>query len=147
MNDGSHARFWRELMNENVDQLLESPKLLRHMRHNHDLVRRYQRRFGNIFEERNLNLYQLIANACGEVWDEEDEEKHQKSAPLGVKENAVSLDHPRQIRLRKNQGQGRNVPRCNGSSEKDVQEGGSLLSGCLRGSSEETTPEKKKQKE
>ena len=75
--DTPHARFWIRLLNENVDSLINDPEkiLLRHMRHDHQMVRDYQKRFGCIFEERGLNLYELIARACGEIWDNEDEEK------------------------------------------------------------------------
>ena len=75
--DTPHARFWIRLLNENVDSLINDPEkiLLRHMRHDHQMVRDYQKRFGCVFEERGLNLYELIARACGEIWDNEDEEK------------------------------------------------------------------------
>ena len=73
----AHQRFWRRLLNENVDRLINDPEkfLLKHMRHDHEMVKQYQRRYGHIFESRGLSLYKLIAKACGEVWDEEDEEK------------------------------------------------------------------------
>ena len=75
--DTAHAQFWRRLLNEKVDSLVNDPEkiLLRHMGFDHQMVRDYQKRFGTIFTERGLNLYELIARACGEVWDNEDEEK------------------------------------------------------------------------
>ena len=133
-----HVLFWKRLQNQNVDQLLESPELLRHMRYDHKLVKRHLKHFGSVFKERGLNLYELIARACGDVWDEEDEEK---SAPLGVKENAVSLDCSREIGLRQDQGQGRYLPRRNGPGEKILQKEGS----CCGGSPQKAPTKKKKQ--
>ena len=121
--------FWRRLLNGRVDDLVNDPKkvLLRHMRHDHVMVKRYQRRFGPIFRERGLNLYKLIADACGEVWDNEDEEKGmlpKKTPPRLNKGNAVSLDCAREVGLRQDQGQGGDVPGRDGPSEEDVQEEG-----------------------
>ena len=146
--DTPHSRFWRRLLNENVDQLINDPEksLLKHMRHNHEMVKTYQRKFGVIFVERGLCLYKLIAEACGETWDEEDEEKqryaatHENVVPMSIK-NAVCLDNSRQVGLRENQGEGGDLSRCNGSGEKDLQEGLSSVS-CKGGLSlsEEETP-------
>ena len=85
-----HQRFWRQLLNDRVNELLNDPEkvLLRHMRHDYEMVREYQKRFGDIFKERGVNLYELIAKACGEVWDDEDEEKggvlRKKVAPIAA---------------------------------------------------------------
>ena len=126
-----HAVFWRRLHNEVVDKLVSDPDqfLLRHMRFDHGMVREYQKRFGHIFTARGLNLYELIARACGEVWDDEDEEKggvmQKKVAPMDVKENpnAISVDRPRQIGLREREGQGHVVQGRDDRREEDVQEG------------------------
>ena len=110
-DDSPQARFMCRLHNQVVDQLVSDPKqfLLRHMRHDFKMVREYQKRFGYIFQERGLNLYELIARACGEVWDNEDEEKGgvqsaaEKSAPMEVKKrspHAVRVDCPRQVGVR-----------------------------------------------
>ena len=91
--DTAHAQFWRRLLNEKVDSLVNDPEkiLLRHMRFDHQMVRDYQKRFGTIFKERGLNLYELVARACGEVWDNEDEEKggvlQKKVAPMEQRES------------------------------------------------------------
>ena len=39
-----HAKFWRRLLNENVDQLVNDPEknLLKHMRHDHEMVKSYR---------------------------------------------------------------------------------------------------------
>ncbi|MEO2152728.1 MAG: hypothetical protein ABGW50_08745, partial [Thermococcus sp.] len=89
-DEGPQMRFFRQLLNSRVDAMLASPKWLQSLRYDHDMVRWWNKRAGHIFEERGLNLYELIAKACGEVWDNEDEEKggHMKKvAPMDVKEN------------------------------------------------------------
>ena len=154
-NDTPHARFWRRLLNENVDALINDPDkfLLRHMRHDHQMVRDYQKRYGSIFKERGLNLYELIARACGEVWDNEDEEKGgvlaKKAAPMEQREirNAVSLDHTREIGVRERKIQGNVVQAGDGRREKDLQEG----QGCRRergprGGAQETAAAREKKK-
>ena len=111
-NDSPHARFWRRLLNENVDKIISDREHLRKLRFANDLVKNYQRRLGHIFEERGLNLYQLIAEAHNECWDSEDDQKtapvpvqkpKEKVVPMEVKKNhnAVSLDHPRQVGVRR----------------------------------------------
>ena len=109
-DNSPHARFWRQLLNSRVDDLLSSPNWLRELRYNHDMVRWWQRKCGHIFEERGLNLYQLIADAHGEIWDEEDEQKcaqlKKNVVSPNVKEkprqdDGVSLDHARKVRVRK----------------------------------------------
>ena len=131
VDESPAAKFWSRLHNEVVDKLVSDPDqfLLRHMRFDHDMVREYQKRFGHIFTERGLNLYELIAKACGEVWDNEDEEKggHMKKvAPMDVKENpnAICVDHPRQIGLREREGQGHVVQGRDDRREEDLQEEG-----------------------
>ena len=126
------ARFWIRLHNECVDKLINDPEhfLLRHMRHDYKMVREYQKRFGDIFKERGVNLFELIANACGEVWDDEDEEKggvmSKKIVPMEVKKssNAVSVDCPRQVGVREGKVQGDDVQASDGFSKIQLQEGG-----------------------
>ena len=75
-----HAKFMDQLLNRRVDEMLESEDWLRSMRYNHKEVKWWQKRAGHIFEERGLNLYELIAKACGECWDDEDEQKTAEGA-------------------------------------------------------------------
>jgi hypothetical protein len=132
------ARFWVRLHNECVDKLINDPEqfLLRHMRHDYKMVREYQKRFGEIFKERGVNLYELIAKACGEVWDDEDEEKggvlRKKVAPMEVKKNpdAISVDCPRQIGVREGKIEGDDVQAGDGLRQVLLQEGGQ---GCREG--------------
>ena len=110
-DEAPEAVFFRKLLNSRVDQLVASPEWLRSLRFDNDQVRWWQRRAGYIFEERGLNLYELIAGAHGECWDNEDEEKARYAAKENVlppklktknpdTENAVRVDHTRKIRLR-----------------------------------------------
>ncbi len=74
--DSPHAKFFRQLMNSRVDELINSKEWLQRLRYCHDEVRWWNKRAGYIFEERGINLYQLSAQSHGECWDAEDEEKH-----------------------------------------------------------------------
>ena len=122
-DDGNlHKKFLRTLLNNRVTEMVGSERWLKSLRYKHEEVRWWQKRAGYIFEERGINLYQLIAQAHGECWDNEDEEKcasakkqgiepplHKKNEPPHVKEkprqteNAISLDHPREICVRRGQ--------------------------------------------
>ena len=73
----AHARFWRRLLNENVDKMINDPELflLKHMRYDNEMAKDYQKRFGEILAERGTSMYKLIAGAYGEQWDSEDDQK------------------------------------------------------------------------
>mgnify|MGYP000047058133 CR=1 FL=1 len=145
------GRFWDRLYNGVVDRMINDPKkvLLRHMRHDYGMVRDYQKRFGYIFRERGLNLFELIARACGEIWDEEDEEKGgvlKKLVPMelkGTQQHAVCVDYPCQVGVRERQIQGDDVQAGNDQCKIQLQEGECCKVG---GGSQEKTAEKKKQK-
>ena len=114
-DDSPHAKFFRQLMNNRVDELVHSKDWLKRLRYNHEEVRWWNKRAGYIFEERGINLYQLIAQSHGECWDAEDEEKHAHAHELPEnvvppvlkkkprQKNAVSLDHPLQGSVRRRQ--------------------------------------------
>jgi len=107
------AAFFRKLLNSRVDSMLASPEWLRSLRYDHEMVRWWNKRAGHIFEERGLNLYELIASSHGECWDDEDEQKTRhaveenvlppvlKEKPRQTKEDALSLDHPCESGVRK----------------------------------------------
>ena len=84
-DNSPHAKFMRTLLNSRVDELVNSPEWLKRLRFNHDEVKWWNKKCGYIFEERGLNLYQLIARAHGECWDDEDEQK----CAHAVEENVV----------------------------------------------------------
>ena len=110
-DDSPHAKFFRQLMNNRVDELVHSKDWLKRLRYNHEEVRWWNKRAGYIFEERGINLYQLIAQSHGECWDAEDEEKHadvhksENVLPSVLKvqkpRHAISLDHPLQGSVRR----------------------------------------------
>ena len=73
--ESATARFWKRLIRERAVEFMRSPDYLRALRHRDDQAREDQKRFGHIWEEYGTNVYQLIAEACGETWDEEDDAK------------------------------------------------------------------------
>ena len=108
------ARFWRRLLNENIDKFLNDPekRILRHMRYDHKMAKEYQRLFGAILKERGLDLDTLIGEAYGEDWDlgkyvSQDEEKVAHSQQRNH-ETHDDLDRTRKGGLCKGQG-GRHV--------------------------------------
>ena len=118
-DDNPHKKFLRTLLNNRVTEMVGSERWLKSLRYKHDEVRWWQKRAGYIFEERGINLYQLIAQAHGECWDNEDEQKSASAKAAGLplprpggaeknvppigkepQQNAISLDHPREIGVR-----------------------------------------------
>ena len=83
-DQGPHERFLRQLMNSRVDELVNSQNWLKQLRYRHEEVHWWNKRAGYIFEERGINLYQLIAQAHGECWDNEDEEKSASAKAAGL---------------------------------------------------------------
>jgi hypothetical protein len=133
-DDSAHARFWRRLLNSRVDELVSSQAWLKKLRYDHEEVRWWQKKAGHIFEERGVNLYQLIAQSHGECWDNEDEQKcasalEQNVVPPTVKkkprQNAVSVDHPCEVgvRLRQKEELELHVRASDEGREKDLQTG------------------------
>ena len=138
-------RFWIRLQNQRVDQLISDPErfLLRHMRHDHAMVKRHQKLFGHIFKERGLCLYKLIAEACGENWDSEDEQKN--CPPMEQRpDNAISLDYAREERVREREIQGDVLQTSDDRREEDVQARREVLLGRRCCPQEEAPRQKKK---
>ena len=79
-NDDPRAVFMRRLIRQRAVEFMRSPKYLRSLRFRNDLAVRDQRMFGHIWEEYKTNVYQLIAEAHGETWDAETEQKEQYRA-------------------------------------------------------------------
>ena len=136
VDDSPHATFFRRLLNSRVDELVNSQEWLKRLRHSHEEVQWWNKRCGHIFEERGLNLFQLIAQANDECWDldSEDEQKHahaaeENVAPPMLKEkprhNALRVDHPRKIgvRLGKEEELELHVRPGDEGREKDLQAG------------------------
>jgi len=144
-------RFWIRLRNQRVDQLISDPErvLLKHMRHDHAMVKRHQKLFGPIFKERGLCLYKLIAEACGENWDSEDEQKNcPPMEPKKPNKHAFSLDCPREERVREGESEGDVVQAGDDRRQKIVQ--ARRRRGSTRGGSgraQEEAPRQKKKAE
>ena len=158
VDDSHHARFWRRLLNSRVDELVNSKDWLKRLRYRNDEVKWWNKRCRHIFEERGMNLYQLIAQANGECWDMEDEQKHaaaeENVAPPMLKkkpqqEHAISLDHPCEVGVRSGEEEELelHVRSSNEGRKIDLQAGREELYRRGGGSSQETSrAEKKKQK-
>ena len=111
-SDDPHQKFWRNLLNGRVDELVNSKRWLQSLRYKNDEVRWWLKKCGHIFEERGINLYELIAQSHGECWEMEDydeqkfkEEWVPKKVALPIvkekpRQNALSLDHPREVGIR-----------------------------------------------
>ena len=91
--------FWKRLIRERAVEFMRSPDYLRALRHRNDQAREDQKRFGHIWEEYGTNVYKLIAEACGETWDEEDdakcpaaEERHAKKEAAVNQKGAIASD-------------------------------------------------------
>ena len=127
-----HQRFWRQLLNKNVDDLINDPEafLLKHMRYDNDMAKGYQKRFGASLTERGTNIYKLIAGACGEQWDSEDEQKNacapvKKEFPCNQRNHGThdDLDPARKSGLPEGQGRGHVVQIRTAGSGEDLEKG------------------------
>ena len=137
VDDSPHAAFFRRLLNSRVDELVNSQEWLKRLRHSHEEVKWWNKRCGHIFEERGLNLFELIAQANGECWDldSEDEQKCAQAAEENVvppmlkkkprQRDALGLDHPCEVGLRERQEEERQLHVRTGDErrQKDVQAG------------------------
>ena len=98
-DEGPTARFWKRLVRERALEFMRSPDYLKGLRHDNKRAVADQKAFGHIWEEFGTNVYQLIAGAHGESWDEEDEQKQMqrvatapnKTPPLHQRQNDDNL--------------------------------------------------------
>ena len=75
------ADFMYRLHNQRVDQLIPDIKYLQYLRRNYDEFKIVDKHFGYIFEERGINLLDLVVKAsCVPNPDQMDEEDEQKMA-------------------------------------------------------------------
>ena len=74
-DDGPAARFMRRLVRERAVEFMRSPDYLLPLRFDYERARRDQKHFGHIWAEYGTDVFQLIAEAHGEDWDAEDDEK------------------------------------------------------------------------
>jgi len=67
--------FLRRLREQRARSFMRDPEYLKSLRHNAEGAKQMQRWFGSIWAEYGTDIYKLIAEACGENWDMEDEQK------------------------------------------------------------------------
>ena len=132
----AHQRFWRRLLNENVDRLINDPEkyLLKHMRYDNAMATDYQKRYSTILAERGTSIYKLIAEAFNERWDSEDEQKcpsqlEKKGAPSNQRNhgNHDDLDRTCESGVFEGQGLGDEVQGRPTSGSEDLEKGGQGL--------------------
>ena len=75
-DDTPATRFWERLVRERAIEFMQSPEYLKKLRFNYDRAKADQKLFGKIWREYGTSVFQLIAEAYGETWDAEDEEKN-----------------------------------------------------------------------
>ena len=146
-----HDAFWDKLLQERAEMFENFPEFLRSLRFNYKEAERMQRMFGRVWASRNTNIYKLIARACGETWDDEDDEKAASARSRPKKDVAIKQSDTRRpnddlvatreegARRREHQLQG--VPEA---SERLLEETERLR---LRGGSSSTQKEARPQKE
>ena len=69
-DDNAHKNFMDTLLRQRVTELIEDKERLKQLRFRHKDVQWWHRRCGYIFDELGKNLYELIAAAHGESWEE-----------------------------------------------------------------------------
>ncbi len=67
--------FLRRLREQRARSFMRDPEYLKSLRHNAEGAKQMQKWFGSIWAEYGTDIYKLIAEACGENWDMEDEQK------------------------------------------------------------------------
>ena len=67
--------FSRRLREQRARSFMRDPEYLRSLRHNVEGAKQMQKWFGSIWADYGTDIYKLIAEACGENWDLEDEQK------------------------------------------------------------------------
>ena len=91
-HDTPHARFWRQLLQQNADQRRLDEEYLKWLRYQPERAKEDQKRFGHIWAEHNTNIYKLIAKSYGEVWDDEDEEKQRSRESASALEKTAACN-------------------------------------------------------
>jgi len=90
-----HVRFWMDLVNQNLDNMINDPDkfILKHLRYDPAMLKRYEGHFGGALAKRGLTFHQLIAEAYGENW----EFLPEKSSHANNQRNHDYLDRAREI--------------------------------------------------
>lgn len=75
-HENAHYAFLRKLTETRAREYMSDVAFLRLLRNNYELAAINQKLFGHVYEEYGTSIYKLIAEACNEVWDDEDEQKN-----------------------------------------------------------------------
>ena len=86
------ARFMRRLVRDRAVEFMRCPEYLKPLRFDYERAKRDQKRFGEIWAEYGTNIFQLIAEAHGENWDAEDEEKHREKKEVAITQRATAYN-------------------------------------------------------
>ena len=125
----AHQRFWDNLVNGALDRLLECPEELKSLRFDYEELRRRQKTLGLALDQRGTSMMRLVAEAHGEHWDSEDEEKFEsgaKKCPNEVKapireQHAVEVGTACQICVREGEIQGHELQASDDRREEFLQ--------------------------
>ena len=112
------ARFVRRLVRQRAVQFMRSPEYLKRLRYDYDRARSDQKMFGHIWEEYGTDIYKLIAEACDENWDMEDEEKNAFARAAFKKEAAVKQNKDDNLARTRQTGSRRGLDQLQGISEE-----------------------------
>ena len=87
--DDPHARFWKQLTTNRAREFMGNREFLRELRRDYERAKQLQRLFGHVWAEYGTDIFKLTAEACGENWDFEDEEKNAFARAEAKKEAAI----------------------------------------------------------
>ena len=82
--------FLQKLRENRALEMMKNKDMLKQLRYEPKMSKQMQRWFGAIWARHNTDIYKLIAQACNETWDLEDEEKHAFVRETAKKESAVN---------------------------------------------------------
>ena len=91
-NDTADAatKFLQKLRESRAREFMQNKEFLQMLRFEPETTKRMQRWFGAIWARQNTDIYKLIAQACNENWDLEDEEKHAFVRETAKKQSALN---------------------------------------------------------
>lgn len=85
MWEDTHSSFLEGLVRTRALMFMNDERYLKKLRFDYDRAIKDQELFGQVWGEFGTDVFQLIAKACGESWDAEDEEK--KEAAVNQRDN------------------------------------------------------------
>ena len=117
-DDSPHARFWRKLIQQRARMFMKHREYLVTLRGNYEEAKRMQKRFGHVWAEYGTDIYKLTAEACGENWDFEDEEKNASARAAVKKEAAVKQNKDDNLAPARQAGSRRGLDQLQGISQE-----------------------------